>query len=262
MTVLRISQLAEHSGVPATTLRFYETQGLLPADRTPSGYRVYGDEAVARLEFIGAAKQLGLSLEEIGELLAVWESGACAEVKADLRPRLSVRLDEARRCLAELTVFADSLRIARDRLEALPDRADPCDSACGFHTPPSSPSSLSSPSAPWWPIDCGGAPRTAPVACSLTGGETIERTAQWHKAVEGAVRVEIPGGLRLTLPVARTASVAALAAAEQACCPFFDFRLRLEGPELHLEVRAPAEGAALLADLFDGAAAEQGPKRT
>ncbi|WP_345128150.1 MerR family transcriptional regulator, partial [Streptomyces chiangmaiensis] len=45
MTTYRISQLAEHSGVPASTLRFYETAGLLPAERTASGYRVYGEDA-------------------------------------------------------------------------------------------------------------------------------------------------------------------------------------------------------------------------
>lgn len=131
LTVLRISRLAEYSGVPATTPRFYESEGLLPAGRTPSGYRVQGDGAVARLEFIGAAEQLGLSLDEIGELLAVWESGACAEVTAGLWPRLAARQAEAGRQLAELTAYADLLRIARDRLAALPDRAEPCGSACG-----------------------------------------------------------------------------------------------------------------------------------
>ncbi|WP_442813159.1 MerR family transcriptional regulator [Streptomyces sp. NBC_01800] len=69
---MRISQLAERSGVPATTLRFYEGAGLLAAGRTASGYRVYGEDAVERLAFIGAAKHLGLPLEEISELLAVW----------------------------------------------------------------------------------------------------------------------------------------------------------------------------------------------
>ncbi|MDG9719768.1 MerR family DNA-binding transcriptional regulator [Streptomyces sp. DH24] len=49
MRTYRISQLAERSGVPATTLRFYEDAGLLPADRTPAGYRVYGEDAVERL---------------------------------------------------------------------------------------------------------------------------------------------------------------------------------------------------------------------
>lgn len=57
---MRISQLAEHCGVPAPTLRFNESAGLLPADRSPAGYRLYGEDAVERLAFIGAAKHLGL----------------------------------------------------------------------------------------------------------------------------------------------------------------------------------------------------------
>ncbi|MEU1301314.1 MerR family transcriptional regulator [Streptomyces shenzhenensis] len=83
---MRISQLAERSGVPATTLRFYEGSGLLPAGRTASGYRVYGEEAVQRLAFINTAKHLGLPLEGVGELLSVWEAASCRDVKADLRP--------------------------------------------------------------------------------------------------------------------------------------------------------------------------------
>ena len=47
--------------------------------------------------------------------------------------------------------------------------------------------------------------------------------------------------------------VAELAAAEQQCCAFFDFRLHLAGRLLHLEVRAPADAAELLADLFNPA---------
>ncbi|WP_405632660.1 MerR family DNA-binding protein [Streptomyces sp. NBC_01174] len=70
----------------------------------------------------------------------------------------------------------------------------------------------------------------------------------------GAVRTAMPEGLRLTLPVERTGRIAELAAAEQQCCPFFDFRLHLDGPHLHLEVRAPAEGAGLLSELFGPAA--------
>ncbi|WP_329322346.1 MerR family transcriptional regulator [Streptomyces sp. NBC_01262] len=79
---MRISQLAERCGVPATTLRFYESAGLLTADRTPAGYRTYGEDAVQRLAFIRAAEGLGLPLEEISELLAVWAEGARKEVKA------------------------------------------------------------------------------------------------------------------------------------------------------------------------------------
>ncbi|WP_239517700.1 hypothetical protein [Streptomyces sp. ICC1] len=68
--------------------------------------------------------------------------------------------------------------------------------------------------------------------------------------VEGAVGTAVPDGLRFTLPAERTASVAALAAAEQQCCPFFDFRLHLDGKVLHLEVRASADGTILLTELF------------
>ena len=123
MTTIRISQLAERSGVPATTLRFYEASGLLPAARSEAGYRLYGEEALRRLAFIGTAKHLGLMLEDIAELLAVWESGACAQVKADLRPRIASRLAQTEQCAAELAAFASTLRGALAHLDALPDRA-------------------------------------------------------------------------------------------------------------------------------------------
>ncbi|MFE3600647.1 MerR family transcriptional regulator [Streptomyces sp. NPDC059142] len=259
MTFMRISQLAGRSGVPATTLRFYEGEGLLPADRTPSGYRVYGEDSLDRLAFIGAAKHLGLPLEAIGELLRVWEAGACGEVKADLRPRIAARLAEAEARTAELAAFTASLHDALAHLDALPDRTGRCDPGCGFLSP-------ASPARGGRPVDVALAPghgaaageaerwRTVPVACSLTGAGARERVAQWREAVDGAVRAPLPEGLRLTLPVDRTARVAELAAAEQRCCPFLDFRLHLDGPYLHLEVRAPTEGTAPLMDLFGPAA--------
>ncbi len=91
------------------------------------------------------------------------------------------------------------------------------------------------------------------MACSLTGEGLHERTARWREAVDGATRAAVPEGLRLTLPVGRAARIAELAAAEQRYCPFFDFRLHLDGPQPHLEVRAPADGGALLTDLFGSA---------
>ncbi|MFG2195738.1 MerR family transcriptional regulator [Streptomyces sp. NPDC048639] len=240
MSALRISQLAEITGVPATTLRFYETAGLLPAGRTPTGYRVYGEAAVERLSLIGAAKQLGLPLSEIGELLKVRDAGACADVKAHLLPRLAARLEEAERQRGEVVSFIDELRSARARLEALPDRAGRCDSACGC--PGTSQQADGVPeNEPW---------RTAPLACSLSADGVEQRVGRWRTAVDGAVRTGIPDGLRLTLPAERAGEIAALAAAEQECCPFLDIRLHLDGRALHLEVRAPADGAALLGELF------------
>lgn len=247
MTTMRISQLAERSGVPATTLRFYESAGLLPAERSGAGYRLYGEEAVRRLAFIDAAKHLGLPLEEIGELLGVWESGACAQVKADLRPRIAHRLAEAEQRAAELAAFTSTLRGALRHLDALPDRAEPCDPQCSFLGSAADPSEAA-------PAQVAELWRTAPVACTLTGDGMDERAAQWQAALRGASHTAIRDGLRLTMPADRAATVAALAAAEQQCCAFFDFRLHLDGPDLHLEVRAPEAGAELLTALFDRAA--------
>lgn len=139
---MRISELAERVGVPATTLGFYETAGLLEPDRTAAGYRVYDEEAVDRLEFIRAAKHLGLPLDEVAELLAVWQSRACVDVKADLRPRLVARLADAEVRAAELATFITTLQRAQQRLDSLPDRTGRCDPGCGFLSPaPPSPSS-------------------------------------------------------------------------------------------------------------------------
>ena len=244
---MRISELAERVGMPATTLRFYETAGLLSPERTAAGYRVYDQDAVERLDFIRAAKHLGLPLDEVAELLEVWQSGACVDVKHDLRPRLVARLADAEVRAAQLASFITTLQRAQQRLDSLPDRTSRCDSDCGFPSPPATPlGEQLDEAAPageevW---------RNAPIACSLGGGDYAERASQWQALVGDAQRQAIPEGLRFILPAGRASDVAALAAAEQQCCPFLGFQLRFNGPELILEVRTPADAFDLLADLF------------
>ena len=116
--------------MPASTLRFYEQAGLLPAERTASNYRVYDDDSLARLEFIGSAKLLGLPLEEIRELLGVWEQGVCADVRSRLRPLVAARIAEAQQRIAELTAFADRLAAVHDDL-AGPAPSAACGPGCG-----------------------------------------------------------------------------------------------------------------------------------
>jgi DNA-binding transcriptional MerR regulator len=78
MTQLTVSKLADRVGTSADTVRYYERIGLLPEpDRTASGYRMYGDDAVDRVRFIKYAQRFGLRLEEIAELLAIRERGLC-----------------------------------------------------------------------------------------------------------------------------------------------------------------------------------------
>src|SRR3990167_4981655 len=65
-----IGWLAKSAGVYVQTVRYYEKRKLLsPSGRRPSGYRIYGNEALTRLRFIRNAQTLGFTLREIGELL-------------------------------------------------------------------------------------------------------------------------------------------------------------------------------------------------
>jgi MerR family mercuric resistance operon transcriptional regulator len=92
MKALTIGQVARRAEVGIETVRFYERQGLLsePA-RKASGYRQYTEDVVARLRFIRRAKELGFTLKEIGELLAlrVNPNTTCAEVKKQAQAKLA-----------------------------------------------------------------------------------------------------------------------------------------------------------------------------
>jgi MerR family copper efflux transcriptional regulator len=69
---LTIGAVAKRVGVAIDTIRYYEREGLLPApERRASGYRMYGEATLAQLRFIRRAKDMGFTLEEIRELLAL-----------------------------------------------------------------------------------------------------------------------------------------------------------------------------------------------
>ncbi|HYE17227.1 MAG TPA: MerR family DNA-binding protein [Tepidisphaeraceae bacterium] len=87
-----IGQLAKAAAVPTSTLRYYERAKLITPDfRTGGNYRGYGARALERLKFIRAAQGAGLSLTDIGELLAMadGESPACDDVMGLMRRRLA-----------------------------------------------------------------------------------------------------------------------------------------------------------------------------
>jgi DNA-binding transcriptional MerR regulator len=242
----RISQLAKLAGVKPTALRFYEQAGLLPARRSESGYRLYTEEALERLGFIASGKHLGLSLEEIRDLLAVWEDGPCTDVRARLRPMLQDRIGEAEQRAVELEAFTDRLRQALVEIDGPPPPGR-CEPGCGFHYQPATAATAPvefSPRRPQSPSE------PAAIACTLTGGAQAARIAQWQRLLNGARRKSIEGGLRLHLSTELAGPVAELAAAEQHCCAFFDFTVRLAGGGLELEVRAPTDAAPLLAEVF------------
>jgi DNA-binding transcriptional MerR regulator len=127
---VRIGEVADRSGVPAKTIRYYETLGLLPApDRTANGYRAYDSSVLGRLAFIRAAQASGLTLGEIRGVLGLRDRGEtpCAHVRG-LIDRRARELDER---IAELT----RLRTELARLSTRARRLDPtdCDPAMVCH---------------------------------------------------------------------------------------------------------------------------------
>jgi len=69
---MKIGELADEAGVNVQTIRYYERRGLLPEPvRRPSGYREYEPGILDRLRFIRRAQELGFTLTEIGDLLAL-----------------------------------------------------------------------------------------------------------------------------------------------------------------------------------------------
>lgn len=119
---MRIGELAERAGVSTKTIRYYEKIGVLQEpERSPSGYRDYDDEAVARLGFVRAAQASGLTLGEIRGIIALRDRGEtpCGHV-LDL---LTVRAAEVDRRIAEL----ESLRAELGRLARRARSLDPAD---------------------------------------------------------------------------------------------------------------------------------------
>jgi len=75
---VQIGELAKNAGVTVQAVRFYERRGLLPSPpRKDSGYRIYSQGDLRRLQFIRQAKRLGFSLEEIKSVLQMRAGGAC-----------------------------------------------------------------------------------------------------------------------------------------------------------------------------------------
>ncbi len=81
---MKIGELSREANLSVDTVRYYERRGLIPkAPRTGSGYRTYSADDVRRLKFIAHAKELGFTLDEIGQLLSIRSDGSdCAMVKA------------------------------------------------------------------------------------------------------------------------------------------------------------------------------------
>lgn len=125
-----ISEAAERSGFSASALRYYESIGLVePASRSGGGYRLYDDDTLARLGFISRAKQLGCTLEEITDLVGIWDGEPCGPVQRRIHALVTEKLAAVERQIVELEGLRAQLRHAASRLSG-PALDGPCDAAC------------------------------------------------------------------------------------------------------------------------------------
>ena len=246
MTSYRISEAASETGFSESALRFYEKEGLVVPDRLDSGYRTYDDNAINSLRFVARGKQLGLSLEEITELLTLLDEDHCDPVQTRMREMVDTRIQTSQNQIANLVEFTAQLQQAMTRLgDHTP--SGPCDSNCGCTSERSS-NATSHKKIPL-------SPAASRIACSLEPGVVAERIQTWRDVLRtGNEREQLPDGIRVRF--ARDTDISAiteLASAEQTCCNFFSFMIGISNDAVTLDITGPEDSQELIAS-FAGVA--------
>lgn len=246
MSTYTIGEVADRSGFTASALRYYEGIGLVAsAERTQAGYRVYDDRTLDRLAFIARAKQLGCSLEEITDLVGIWDGERCGPVQRRFHDLITGKIADARCQITELTELMEQLEIAAARM-AGPAVDGPCGEDCACVTDaPATPDPV--------PAAFIATPGDPPIACTLGAGAMPDRLAEWHAVLDqarsrattadGALRVEFADDPPL-------GELARLVAAEQHCCAFISFAITVDQRGVALEVRAPDGADRIVTTLF------------
>lgn len=108
---MQIGELAEQAGVSNRTIHYYEQMGLIqPAEREGTGYRYYDEQSLKRLRIIAALKKLGLSLDEIGQVIDLYfEDTSGIKGKQEVVGILEKHLAEVNQRFAELQQLRDDL---------------------------------------------------------------------------------------------------------------------------------------------------------
>jgi MerR family gold-responsive transcriptional activator of gol and ges genes len=120
---MNIGQAAEASGVSAKMIRYYESTGLIaPAPRSDSGYRHFSQADVHTLRFVRRARDLGFTVGQIAELLALWRDRS--RHSADVKEIALGHVAGLRRKIAELEGMAATLEALAERCHG--DRRPDC----------------------------------------------------------------------------------------------------------------------------------------
>ncbi|MCH7669733.1 MAG: heavy metal-responsive transcriptional regulator [Acidobacteria bacterium] len=124
---MRIGELATEVDVETSTIRYYESIGVLPEpERNASGYRMYGTGDVERLRFVTLARTLGVGLADISQILGLRDQGEapCEYV----RRVLDRQVDAVEGRIQQLQALSTELRKLQRAARTLPDTGsdDPC----------------------------------------------------------------------------------------------------------------------------------------
>jgi DNA-binding transcriptional MerR regulator len=116
---MTIGAVARAVSVPATTLRYYEREGILaPSNRSPAGYRLYDNEAIERIRFLKAAQSAGFALADIRTLLTD-SAGREPVCRTTVQKLVSARLAEVQGRIKDLKRVEELLRRSLSRCRRL-----------------------------------------------------------------------------------------------------------------------------------------------
>lgn len=119
--LLKIGQVSSQSQLPVKTIRFYEERGLIQAaKRTSGGFRLFSPSVLPRLSFIRQSQALGLSLNDIQDILGIADSGQrpCQDVRHKFREKV-VEIDDRIQQLQDLKLQLQTLIKEADQREKL-----------------------------------------------------------------------------------------------------------------------------------------------
>lgn len=180
-----------------------------------------------------------MSLEDIAGLVASWPAGECRSLQARLRAYLAGRIGQVRQQAAEMGIFERQLQTVLDRLSARDPGPEHCGRGCICEAD----------------LDLALRPASdgpVPWGCSLDSDALTARVGQWQALTAAATSMERgTGTARLRLPAdpEMITTVAALCAAETACCPHARFLLEVTAGQMIVIVEAPS-ATGLLDTLF------------